>query len=102
MRNGSAPNKPNGMYWTLLTEVDIPNPNGALSPGFYCTIELQFPRKKPTFSVPADALIFNRDGMQVAVTFETEVRRTIGTAYVRVSLGTELHSEFASALRQLL
>src|SRR6478609_3804551 len=25
---------------TLLTEVDIPNPDGALTPGIYCTIEL--------------------------------------------------------------
>jgi RND family efflux transporter MFP subunit len=52
---------------TLLTEVDIPNPDGALSPGVYCTIELHIPRKTPNFSVPAEALIFNRNGMQVAV-----------------------------------
>jgi multidrug efflux pump subunit AcrA (membrane-fusion protein) len=25
---------------TLLTEVDVPNPDGALSPGIYCTVEL--------------------------------------------------------------
>ena len=52
---------------TLLTEVDIPNPDGALTPGIYCTIELQIPRKTPGLSVPADAIIFNRDGLQVAV-----------------------------------
>ena len=27
---------------TLLTEIDIPNPDGALKPGIYCTVELQF------------------------------------------------------------
>ena len=30
---------------TLLTEVDIPNPDGALRPGMYVTIELHIPRK---------------------------------------------------------
>jgi len=52
---------------TLLTVVDIPNPDGALTPGIYCTIELHIPRKTPSLSVPADAIIFNRNGMQVAV-----------------------------------
>jgi RND family efflux transporter MFP subunit len=52
---------------TLLTEVDIPNPDGALTPGIYCTIELHIPRKTPSLVVSADALIFNADGPQVAV-----------------------------------
>ena len=52
---------------TLLTEVDVPNPDGDLSPGMYVTIELHIPRKTPAFMVPADALVFNGDGMQVAV-----------------------------------
>jgi RND family efflux transporter MFP subunit len=52
---------------TLLTEVDIPNPDGALTPGIYCTVEFHIPRKRPSLSVPADALIFNRYGTQVAV-----------------------------------
>ena len=33
---------------TLLTEIDIPNPDGALSPGMYCTVELHIPRKIPS------------------------------------------------------
>jgi RND family efflux transporter MFP subunit len=52
---------------TLLTEVDVPNPDGALSPGMYVTIELHIPRKTPAVIVPADALVFNGDGTQVAV-----------------------------------
>ncbi|MET3845258.1 efflux RND transporter periplasmic adaptor subunit [Bradyrhizobium sp. OAE829] len=52
---------------TLLTEIDIPNPDGALAPGIYCTIELHIPRKTPSFTVSADAVIFNKDGLQVAV-----------------------------------
>jgi RND family efflux transporter MFP subunit len=52
---------------TLLTEIDVPNPEGTLRPGMYCTVELHIPRKTPSFIVPADALIFNANGLQVAV-----------------------------------
>jgi RND family efflux transporter MFP subunit len=52
---------------TLLTEIDIPNPDGALTSGIYCTIELHIPRKTPTFTVSADAIIFNQAGLQVAI-----------------------------------
>jgi RND family efflux transporter MFP subunit len=52
---------------TLLTEIDIPNPDGTLTPGIYCTIELHIPRKTPSFTVSADAIIFSQAGLQVAV-----------------------------------
>jgi RND family efflux transporter MFP subunit len=52
---------------TLLTEVDISNPDGVLKPGVYCSIELHVLHKTRSLSVPADAIIFNRDGLQVAV-----------------------------------
>jgi RND family efflux transporter MFP subunit len=73
---------------TLLTEIDIPNPDGALTAGTYCTAELHIPRKTPSLSVPADAIIFNRDGMQVAVVNDgkTEIRK-VG---VKRDLGTRV------------
>ena len=52
---------------TLLVEIDIPNPDGVLSAGIYATAELHIPRKTPSFTVPAGAIIFNKDGVQVAV-----------------------------------
>jgi RND family efflux transporter MFP subunit len=52
---------------TLLTEIDVPNPDGALSPGIYCTVELHIPRKSPSPIVPADAVVFDQDGLHVAV-----------------------------------
>src|ERR1700682_1198085 len=52
---------------TLLTEIDIPNPDGALTPGTYCTVELKIPRQSPALVLPASAIIFNQNGMQVAV-----------------------------------
>jgi RND family efflux transporter MFP subunit len=52
---------------TLLTEIDVPNPDGLLRPGMYCTVELHIPRKTPSLTVPADAIVFNDDGVRVAV-----------------------------------
>ena len=31
---------------TLLTEIDLPNPDGALRSGVYCTVELKIPRRR--------------------------------------------------------
>jgi RND family efflux transporter MFP subunit len=52
---------------TLLTEIDVPNPDGALSPGIYCTVELYIPRKTPSMIIPADAVVFDENGLHVAV-----------------------------------
>jgi RND family efflux transporter MFP subunit len=52
---------------TLLTEIDIPNPDGALPPGIYCSVELKIPRRTPSFVIPAEALMFNRSGLQAVV-----------------------------------
>jgi len=52
---------------TLLTEVDVPNSDDALSPGIYCTVELYIPRKTPSMIIPADAVVFDENGQHVAV-----------------------------------
>ena len=52
---------------TLLTEIDVPNPDWALSPGIYCTVELFIPRKTPSMIIPADAVVFDQNGLHVAV-----------------------------------
>ncbi len=80
---------------TLLIEIDVANPDHALTPGTYCTVELQIPRKTPSLIVPSEAIIFNRDGLSVAVVEGglahirriTEVR-DFGTT-VEVSAGVE-------------
>jgi RND family efflux transporter MFP subunit len=73
---------------TLLTEVDLHNLDGVLSAGIYCTVELKIPRRTPSVAVPADALIFNRDGIQVAVinNGEAEMRKV----RVKRDLGTQV------------
>jgi RND family efflux transporter MFP subunit len=66
---------------TLLTEIDLPNPDGALRSGVYCFVELKIPRKTPSFVVPAEAIIFNRNGLQVAVVEDgkAEIRKVTVT-----------------------
>ena len=78
---------------TLLTEIDVQNPDGLLRPGMYCTVELHIPRKTPSLIVPADAVVFNTDGLQVAVVddgvahyHKITVARDLGTQ-VEVSAG---------------
>jgi RND family efflux transporter MFP subunit len=72
---------------TLLTEIDIPNPDGALQPGSYSIIELKIPRKTPSFLVSADAIIFNQNGPQIAVVEG-------GTAHIRkVSVTRDLGTQ---------
>jgi RND family efflux transporter MFP subunit len=51
---------------TLLTEIDVPNPDGALPSGVYCSVALHIPRKTPSLVVPADAIIFDAKGVRVA------------------------------------
>jgi len=52
---------------TLLTEIDVPNPDFVLPPGVYCTVELKIPRKTPSLIVPSEAIVFNREGLNVLV-----------------------------------
>jgi RND family efflux transporter MFP subunit len=52
---------------TLLTEIDVPNPDHVLSPGLYCTVQLKIPRKTPSLILPSEAIIFNARGLSVAV-----------------------------------
>ena len=80
---------------TLLTEIDVPNPDHALQPGVYCTVELKIPRKTPSLIVPSEAIIFNREGLSVAVVEDgvahirhVTVVRDFGTS-VEVSAGVK-------------
>jgi RND family efflux transporter MFP subunit len=80
---------------TLLTEIDIPNSDDALPPGVYCTVELKIPRKTPSLIVPAGALVFNSNGLNVWVVedgvahvHQVTVARDLG-ATVDVSAGVK-------------
>jgi RND family efflux transporter MFP subunit len=52
---------------TLLTEVDVPNPQDALRPGMYLQVKFLFKRDVPTTMVPAAAVVTRTAGPMVAV-----------------------------------
>jgi RND family efflux transporter MFP subunit len=56
---------------TLRIEVDFDNPDGAIMPGSYGTIDLAIRRTRPRFSLPVSALLFRPQGVEVAAVDNT-------------------------------
>jgi RND family efflux transporter MFP subunit len=52
---------------TLLVEVDVNNATGDLLPGAYATVHLKLPSRTNALTVPANALLFRAEGLQVAL-----------------------------------
>ena len=52
---------------TMQAEVDVANNDGTLHPGLYVTVEIGIPRTAPGITIPGEALIFNGQGLRVAV-----------------------------------
>ena len=73
---------------TLLTEIDVPNPGGELSPGMYCSVELDVPRRTPSLMVPDPAVVFDAHGVYVFVV-ENGIAHQHKIAETR-DLGTEM------------
>ena len=57
----------NGTTRTLLTEIDLANPDNTLLTGSYAEVHLQVPSAVPTFLVPVNTLIFRSEHLQVGV-----------------------------------
>jgi multidrug efflux pump subunit AcrA (membrane-fusion protein) len=51
---------------TLLVEIDVDNSGGELMPGSLAQVHFKTPAAGPAFIVPAAALIFRKDGLQVS------------------------------------
>jgi len=69
---------------TLLVEVDVDNPTGELLPGAYVFVHLELPKQAASTTVPANALLFRAEGLQVAVVREGRAQLvpvTIGRDY---------------------
>ncbi len=69
---------------TVLTEVPVAHPDGALMPGMYAEVDLTTPRKDPPLLIPGDTLVVRSDGPQVAV-----VGADHGVHYQRIQLGRD-------------
>jgi RND family efflux transporter MFP subunit len=50
---------------TLLVEVDVDNPAGELLPGAYVSVHLKLPSQIRSVTIPANTLLFRREGLRV-------------------------------------
>ncbi|MCJ2035220.1 efflux RND transporter periplasmic adaptor subunit [Methylobacterium sp. J-068] len=81
---------------TLTTQVDVPNRDGALRAGLYVYVTLKVPRTEVNVKVPAESLVFNQRGTQVALARDdgtvqwrnVKIRRDLGTT-IEVGEGLE-------------
>ncbi|WP_375501387.1 efflux RND transporter periplasmic adaptor subunit [uncultured Nostoc sp.] len=73
---------------TLLTEIEVQNSDNVLRPGMYAEVTFKTERANPPLLVPANTLVINADGIQVAtVTKENKVK------YKKVELGRDYGTE---------
>jgi RND family efflux transporter MFP subunit len=81
---------------TLLTEVQVPNPDGRLLPGMYAQVDLQVARKNPVATIPGDTLVIRSDGPQVAVVGPERI-----VHFTRIQLGRDYgdHLEVLAGLQ---
>ena len=61
---------------TLLTEVDVPNPEGQLLPGSYVFVHYKLPQTVRSVVVPANTLLFRSEGLRVALVRDGRVQLT--------------------------
>jgi RND family efflux transporter MFP subunit len=52
---------------TLLVEVDVENESGRLLPGAYVFVHLKLPEQIHSVTIPSNALIFRKEGLQVGL-----------------------------------
>jgi RND family efflux transporter MFP subunit len=64
---------------TLLVEIDVDNPTGALLTGSYAEVHLKVPEHKSTLILPVNTLIFRSEGLRVAIVKDGKVTLTAVT-----------------------
>ncbi|MDP4025017.1 efflux RND transporter periplasmic adaptor subunit [Methylobacterium sp. NEAU 140] len=77
---------------TLTTEVDVPNPDRTLRAGLYASVTLKIPRAAPGVTIPAEAAVFDRGALRVAV-LGADDRVTWRAVRVRRDFGRVLELE---------
>jgi membrane fusion protein, multidrug efflux system len=61
---------------TMLTEIEIPNPDGELRPGAYASVQLEVERKQNALLVPAQALLVEKAGTSVFTVADGKAKKT--------------------------
>jgi RND family efflux transporter MFP subunit len=73
---------------TLLTEVQVANPDGALLSGSYATVRFAIARSEPPLLVPSSALLIDANGVRIA---SVDAHHTVH--YQPVQIGRDYGSE---------
>ncbi len=61
---------------TMLTEIEIPNPNGELRPGAYASVQLEVERKKDALLVPSSAVLVEKAGTSLFTVADQHAKKT--------------------------
>jgi RND family efflux transporter MFP subunit len=61
---------------TLMTEVDVRNPDSQLLPGAYVSVHFKVPQTVRSVVVPSNTLLFRSEGLRVALVQDGRVRLT--------------------------
>ena len=82
---------------TMLTEVDVPNPDLVLSPGMYAEATIQLDQKSDALILPAQAVVQSGDQIYVLV---VNAANQVEKRAVTLGIQTANQDEIASGLRE--
>ena len=80
---------------TMLTEIDIPNPNGELLPGMFATVKLKLERKQNALLVPDEALVIGKNSASVFTVVDQKAK----LVPVKIGFNDGRSAEILSGLR---
>ena len=60
----------------MLTEIELPNPDHALRPGMYASVQLEVERKPNALLVPRDAVVVEKAGTFVFTVADGKAKKT--------------------------
>jgi membrane fusion protein (multidrug efflux system) len=61
---------------TMLAEIELPNPDGALRPGMYANVRITVERKPDALILPSDAVLFEKGRTSVFSVADNKAKRT--------------------------
>jgi len=60
---------------TMLTEIEIPNPDGELLPGMFASVKIDLQRKSEALLLPAESLVLEKNRASVFVVADSKARK---------------------------
>ncbi|HVM46867.1 MAG TPA: efflux RND transporter periplasmic adaptor subunit [Candidatus Acidoferrum sp.] len=79
---------------TMLTEIEMPNPDGELRPGAYASVQLQVERKENALLVPVQAVLTEKAGTSVFTVVDGKAKKVP----VKLGFNDGTHAEIAGGI----